>query len=71
MRWSRTKTAITRLTQLVSESPTLTALGLAGMRMQLTETEIMQNAAKENPEIGRLKPVRLWVGSDMKNWPDL
>ena len=55
---------------LLSESPTLAALGLAGTKMQFTETEVMQSCAKENPEIGRAKAVRLWMGADMNKWPD-
>ena len=38
--------------------------------MQFTETEVMQTCAKENPEIGRAKAVRLWMGPDMNKWPD-
>ncbi|KOO32236.1 protein nlrc3 [Chrysochromulina tobinii] len=65
-----TKVGIASLTTLVSESPTLAALGLAGTKMQFTETEVMQSCAKENPEIGRAKAVRLWMGADMNKWPD-
>ena len=65
-----TKVGIASLTTLVSESPTLAALGLAGTKMQFTETEVMQTCAKENPEIGRAKAVRLWMGPDMNKWPD-
>jgi len=65
-----TKVGIASLTTLVAQSPSLTALGLAGTKMQFTETEIMQTNAKENPELGRTKPVRLWMGTDMNKWPD-
>jgi len=66
-----TKVGHTSLTQLLNESLSLTALGLAGAKMQFTETEAMQSAAKEKPEIGRAKAVRLWMGSDMNKWPVL
>jgi len=65
-----TKVGITSLTQLVGDSPTLTALGLAGIKLQFTETEILQGAAKEKAEIGRTKAVRLWMGTDMAKWPE-
>jgi len=65
-----TKVGVASLTSLVAESPTLTALGLAGTKMQFTETEVMQNAAKEKPELGRAKAVRLWMGTDMAKWPE-
>ena len=66
-----TKVGHASLTQLLNESLGLTALGLAGAKMQFTETEAMQSAAKEKPEIGRAKAVRLWMGSDMNKWPVL
>jgi len=67
---SITKVGVASLTTLVAESPSLAALGLAGTKMQFTETEVMQNAAKEKAEIGRQKAVRLWMGTDMNKWPD-
>jgi len=67
---SITKAGIASLTAYVADSPSLIALGLAGTKLQFTETELMQANAKEKPEIGRSKPVRLWMGPDMKNWPD-
>ena len=65
-----TKVGISSLTQLVGDSPTLTALGLAGIKMQFTETEVLQSAGKEKPELGRAKAVRLWMGTDMTKWPE-
>ena len=64
------KPAVASLTKLIGESPTLLALGVAGSKLQFLETEAMQQAAKERPEIGRNKPVRLWLGTDMAKWPD-
>jgi len=65
-----TKTGITKLNDLVSESPSLAALALVGVKLQFTETEVLQKLAKERPEIGRAKPVRLWMGTDLNKWPD-
>ena len=65
------KPAVPALTRLIGESHSLVALALAGSKLQFIETEAMQQAAKENPQLGRSKPVRLWMGSDMNKWPDL
>jgi len=64
-----TKVGHSSVAQLLAESPTLTALSLAGTKMQFTESDAMQTAAKEKAEIGRAKAVRLWTGSDMAKWP--
>ena len=66
-----TKVGISSVTRLVEESPSLVALALGGSKIQFTETEVLQNAAKENATIGRTKPVRMWMGTDLKNWPEL
>ena len=50
---------------------TLSALSVMGAKLEFTETEALQMAAKEKPELGRLKPVKLWFGADMKNFPEL
>ena len=49
----------------------LTSLSLAGTKLEFTDTDALQGAAKENPELGRTKAVRLWMGKDNKNWPPL
>ena len=66
-----TKVGISSVTRLVEESTSLVALALGGSKIQFTETEVLQNAAKENATIGRTKPVRMWMGTDLKNWPEL
>ena len=65
------KPCVPSITRLIGASPTLALLGLAGSKLQFIETEAMQQAAKEKPEIGRTKPVRLWLGAEMSKWPDL
>ena len=57
--------------KLLSQSPMLTSLSLAGTKLEFTDTDALQGAAKENPELGRTKAVRLWMGKDNKNWPPL
>jgi len=63
--------AIKKLGQLLSESASLTALSAVGTKMEFTESESLQLAAKERPELGRAKAVKLWLGADTKNFPEL
>ena len=55
----------------MNESYSLAALSVVGIKMEFTENEALQAAAKEKPEQGRVKAVRLWFGTDMKNFPEL
>jgi hypothetical protein len=65
-----TKNGIAAITRLLGELPSITAIALVGSKLQFTEAEAMQQAAKENPEMGRSKPVRLWIGTDMNKFPE-
>ena len=60
-----------RVAGLLSECYSLTALSAMGSKLEFTETEAMQAAAKEKPDLGRAKAVKLWFGADMKNFPEL
>ena len=55
--------------RLLQQSETLTALSLAATRLEFTDTDALQAAAKENQE--RKKAVRLWMGKDNRNWTPL
>ena len=48
-----------------------TALSVAGTKMEFTDTEALQTGAKEQPDKGRPKAVRLWTGKENKNFPEL
>ena len=39
--------------------------------MGFPDSEALTSAAKENPEIGRTKAVRLWTGKDSHRFPEL
>ena len=57
--------------KLLTECSSLACLSLAGTKLEFTDTDALQGAANVNPDIGRAKAVRLWMGKDNKNWPPL
>lgn len=58
------------LLRLLSKSQSLSTLSLAGTKLEFTDTDALQSAAK-GEDIGRTKAVRLWMGKDNKSWPPL
>jgi Ran GTPase-activating protein (RanGAP) involved in mRNA processing and transport len=62
---------IKAITRLLAAAGSLTSLSIAGTKLEFTDTDALQNSAKESPDLGRPKAVRLWMGKDHKNWPPL
>ena len=58
------------MVRLLSRAESLSALSIAMTKLEFTDTDTLQAAAK-GEEIGRAKAVRLWMGKDTKNFPTL
>ena len=61
---------IKSVVRLLSRAESLSALSIAMTKLEFTDTDTLQAAAK-GEEIGRAKAVRLWMGKDTKNFPTL